>query len=277
MELSLLGPRQEPYPEDDVVAGQDEQTPSQVGEVAPAGEIGLVPRRDAHQLNEAARDVPAPAPQHHLHRPLVHESEVQVPSLRHPDGPEVEDRLAGRCREVGLQFAVEGRQRHLDVGQVGVEPEVGGELAAAQPGARLQAHLDQLHRLPSPDHSGLEGAQLEEGLGFRRHLDAVDDDSHGELVCDLERPGGGDDVLVAGVLGVGVVGQEEPGRRRVPVEAALQDGGRPGHRHLVLGVGGLKQELAGLDAVLGHEGGVEGDGGHRDGLQGLGQHLKVAR
>ena len=101
----------------------------------------------------------------------------------------------------------------------------------------------------------------------------MDDNGHSELIGDLDGTGRCYNVSMARVLGVRIVGQQEAPSSDVPVQAALQDGGGPWHRHLVLGVARLEEKLARVDALRGGEAGVEGDAGHCHRFQGVRSNL----
>ena len=148
-----------------------------------------------------------------------------------------------------MEFAVEGDKRDLDVGEVGGEVEVGVELTVSFPGGGLEAHLHQLHRLPSLDHCRLERPKLKVLFRLLWHLHRMDNNRHSELVGYFDRAGRRYNISMARVLWVGIVGQQEASSSDVPVQAAFQHGGRPGNCHLVLRVARLEEKLAGMDAL----------------------------
>ena len=71
---------------------------------------------------------------------------------------------------------------------------------------------------------------------------------------------------MARVVRIRVVCQQELGGGGVPVQTPLQNISCPWYGDLVLGVVGLDEELARVDAVGGDEGGVESDAGDDRGV-----------
>ena len=59
MELPLLSTREQSDAKKDEMPGKNVEPPRESCEVAPGGQVGFVARRDAHQLDQAARDVPS--------------------------------------------------------------------------------------------------------------------------------------------------------------------------------------------------------------------------
>ena len=81
MEFTLFCTRQQSDAKEDEMSWKNVKTPRQPGEVAPCSQLRLVPWRDPHQLDQAARDVAPPPAQHHLHWTLVDQGKVEVPML----------------------------------------------------------------------------------------------------------------------------------------------------------------------------------------------------
>ena len=91
MEFPLFCTREQSDAKEDEMSWKNVKTPRQPREVAPRGQLRLVPRRDPHQLDQAARDVASPPSQHHLHWTLVDQGKVKVPPLGHPNRAKVKD------------------------------------------------------------------------------------------------------------------------------------------------------------------------------------------